>query len=396
MDRFRRINGALGHHVGNKLLREVADRLQLNCGRKALLGRAGGDEFFILIPNLASADEAAGFAERLLAALRRTFVIGDHELSVTASAGIGISSPEAYRPEDLESRAFAALEHAKKLGGNQSAFFDCSMAIVSPEYLELEGRLRGALSGRELLLYYQPQLALHDHTTIGVEALLRWQHPDMGLVSPVAFIPMAEQGGLISEIGEWAIEEGIRQLLAWRKWGLGNLRMGINVSPIQFRRRDFTRRVLEILDRTGFDSGDLLLEITEGTIMQDLDFAVAQMNRLREAGIRFGIDDFGTGYSSLSYLQRLPADQLKIDRSFVQEILCSGQRPPLLENVLRLARELGINTIAEGIETQEQADVLASLGCQEGQGFLFSKPLPGLEMVSWFRRAGQLTNTTVS
>jgi diguanylate cyclase (GGDEF)-like protein len=387
IDRQRRINAALGHNVGNQLLREAARRLSLNCGDQAILGRAGGDEFLILMPELTAVEEAAVLARRLLALTRLPFVIGDHELSITAAAGISVSSPEAFRPEHLEARAYAALEYAKSLGGNQCCFFDSSMATVSPGYLELETHLRGALAGRELQLYYQPQLALAGFSTVAVEALLRWQHPELGLVSPCSFIPMAEEGGLIGEIGEWALEEGLRQLADWQRSGIQNLRLGVNVSPLQFRRRDFARRVLEILERAGFDGRDLVLEITEGTIIQDLDFAVAQMNRLRDAGIRFAIDDFGTGYSSLSYLQRLPAFQLKIDRSFVGEIRYPGQRPPLLAGILRLANELGVSTLAEGIETLDQANALQSMGCQEGQGFLFSKPLPANELGAWYRKA---------
>jgi diguanylate cyclase (GGDEF)-like protein len=388
IDRLRLVNSALGHRVGNELLRQAAQRLRRNCGTNAVVGRAGGDEFLVLIPHLSSTDAAGATAERLTDLLRMPFSIGDHELKVTATAGIGISSAEACQAQDIEARAYAALEYAKSLGGNQKAFFDCSMVSVSPEYLELETRLRGALGGRELLLYYQPQLALNNYSTVGVEALLRWRHPDLGLISPCSFIPMAEEGGLISEIGEWALEEGLRQLAAWKRLGMSTLRMGINVSPLQFRRRNFTRRVLELVDRSGSDTSELLLEITEGTVMQDFDYAVAQINRLRDAGIRFAIDDFGTGYSSLSYLQKLPADQIKIDLSFVQEIEAADDRPPLLENILRLASELGIAVIAEGIETQEQADALAAMGCHEGQGFLFSRPLPGIEITSWLRGPG--------
>jgi diguanylate cyclase (GGDEF)-like protein len=384
IDRFRRVNAALGCRVGNGLLRQTAQRLERNMGSSTNVGRAGGDEFLVLVPHLSSTNEAIVMAERLLASVRMPYLIEDHELSVTAAAGISISSQEDYRPEDLEARAYAALDYAKSLGGNQSALFDCSMVTVSPEYLELETKLRGALEGRELLLYYQPQVSLETFSLVGVEALLRWQHPDLGLVSPSAFIPMAEQGGLIGEIGEWALKEGIRQLAIWKKWGVGPLRLGVNVSPHQFRRRDFARRILDIFDHSGLDAGELLLEITEGAVMQDLDHAVAQINRLRDAGIRFAIDDFGTGYSALSYLQKIPADEIKVDRTFVQEILSAGHRPPLLANILRLASELGISTIAEGIETREQADALAAMGCRQGQGFLFSRPLPGIEMVSWF------------
>jgi diguanylate cyclase (GGDEF)-like protein len=394
IDRFHRVNAALGQRVGNGLLRQAAERLQQSCGPNTVLGRAGGDEFLVLIPHLASTAEAAMMAERLLVVLRMPYRIGDHELSVTAAAGIGVSSREDYQPENLEARAYAALDHTKSLGGNQSAFYDSSMVTVSPEYLELESRLRGALNGHQLLLHYQPQVALDDYAIVGVEALLRWQHPDLGLVSPCSFIPMAERGGLISEIGEWALEEGIRQTAAWKKRGLGTLRMGVNVSPIQFRRPDFTNRILEIVDRTGFDARELLLEITEGAIMPDLDHARDQMERLREAGIHFAVDDFGTGYSSLSYLQKLPFDKIKIDRSFVREIVAPGERHPVLENILRLASELGISTIAEGIETQQQADALVAMGCQEGQGFLFSRPLPGFEMMSWFQLESGIVHPT--
>jgi diguanylate cyclase (GGDEF)-like protein len=401
IDRFHRVNAALGHLVGNGLLRQAAQRLRQNCGPNAVLGRAGGDEFLVLIPHLTSNDEAAAMAERLLVLLRMPCRIGDHELSVTAAAGIGVSSQEDYRPEDLEARAYAALDHAKTLGGNQSAFFDSSMVTVSPEYLELESKLRGALDRNQLLLHFQPQVALDDYAMVGVEALLRWQHPDLGLVSPCSFIPIAEQGGLISDIGEWALGEGIRQMtawkkemVAWRKCEVGTLRMGVNVSPVQFRRQDFVRRILEIVDRACFDPGELLLEITEGAILTDLDHARPQMERLREAGIRFAIDDFGTGYSSLSYLQKLPVDHIKIDRSFVQEIVSPGQRHPVLENILRLASELGISATAEGIETQEQADALVAMGCQEGQGFLFSRPLPSEEMISWFQMEPGIAHPT--
>ena len=224
IDRFRRVNAALGCRVGNGLLRQTAQRLERNTGPNSIVGRAGGDEFLVLVPHLSSTDEAVVMAERLLASVRMPFLIEDHELSVTASAGISISSHEDYRPEDLEARAYAALDYAKSLGGNQSALFDSSMVTVSREYLELETKLRGALEGRELLLYYQPQVALETFSLVGVEALLRWQHPDLGLVSPGAFIPIAEQGGLIGEIGEWALAEGLRVGCevgpAWTECGL--------------------------------------------------------------------------------------------------------------------------------------------------------------------------------
>jgi len=392
LDHFRLINDVVGHQTGDALLRQVAERFQQNTRPSDIIARAGGDEFILLIPCLTRTGEARALGERLLASLETPFLIGDHELFVTASVGIGISRTEDVRVQDLESRAYTALEYAKRAGRNQVAVFDSSMAGASPQRLILEQRLRQALPNGELLMNYQPQIDLGTGRTTGVEALLRWKHPELGFVSPGTFIPIAEENGLICSFGEFALHEALHQHIAWRKEGLPPLRVGVNVSPLQFCRPDFARRCIDTIQEFELDPSQLEFEITEGVIMQNIDNALAHMNRLREIGVQFSVDDFGTGHSSLVYLQKLPVQRIKIDRAFVKDITQASERPPLVANIIRLAHAVGVPAIAEGIETLEQAIALTAMGCEEAQGYLFGKPLLGPDLLQWARR----TNNTAT
>lgn len=390
LDHFRLINDVVGHQTADVLLRQIAGRFQRHMRPSDFISRAGGDEFLFLVPHLSTPEEAHAVGERLLASLEAPFLIGDHELCVTASIGISVSQSSDVRVKELESRAYTALEHAKRSGRNQVAVFDSSMTGVSPERLALEQRLRQALPNGELLMNYQPQIDLATGIFTGAEALLRWKHPELGLVSPGTFIPIAEENGLICSFGEFALYEALRQAVAWRRQGLGPVRIGVNVSPLQFCRPDFARRTIATVQEFDIDPSQLELEITEGVIMQNVDAALAHMNRLREIGVQFSIDDFGTGHSSLAYLQKLPIQRIKIDRSFVKDIAKASERPALVTNIIRLAHALGVPAIVEGIETLEQAIALTAMGCEEGQGYLFSKPLTASEFLGWAQRLNQV------
>lgn len=390
LDHFRLINDVAGHQVGDVLLRQIAERFQRHTRPSDVIARAGGDEFLFLIPSLETPDEARAVGERLLAGLEPPFTIGDHELFVSASIGISVSNTADTRVKDLESRAYTALEHAKRSGRNQVAVFDASMTGHSSERLALEHRLRQALPNGELLMNYQPQVELGTGALTGVEALIRWRHPELGLVSPGTFIPIAEESGLICSFGEFALYETLRQSLFWREHGLTSLRVCVNVSPLQFCRPDFARRTIATIREFEIDPSQLELEITEGVVMQNVEAALGHMNQLREIGVQFAIDDFGTGHSSLAYLQKLPIQRIKIDQAFVKEITLATDRPPLVANIIRLAHALDVPAIVEGIETLEQAVALTAMGCEEAQGYFFSKPLAPRELPGWARHSGRV------
>lgn len=385
IDRFSLINDVLGYRVGNRLLREIAVRLQANIGRSDSLARAGGNEFLFLIAGAGNVAQASAAAEKLLACLGQPFLIEDHELFVSASIGVTLVTGAENGNEEPESRAWAAMTCAKGRGRNQVALFDLSMLRNSRERLEIGCRLRNALANGEMELHYQPQIDLFTSETIGAEALLRWKHADIGFVSPAAFIPVAEESGLIAEFGEWAIAEALRQGAAWTRDGLNPSRIAVNISPVHFLRKDFADRLRRLLPAAGPDSFALELEITETAVMQDLDHACNVMRDLGHAGIGFAIDDFGTGHSSLAWLHKLPIQRLKIPQNFLREISSSGGRPTLLSNIIRLAREMHLACIAEGVETHEQALALAAMGCGEAQGFLYSKAVTAPEFGRWFR-----------
>jgi diguanylate cyclase (GGDEF)-like protein len=383
LDRFRLVNDVLGIEVGNRLLAQVGRRFQANLREGDILARVGGDEFAVLLPDRPGMEHAAAVAGRLLRSLSTPFSIDDHELFLSASIGIGYSTAASTK-QSLEREAYVALYQAKQAGKAQSMSYRASMAATPPERLEMEKRLRFALARREVRLHYQPQMELASGTVRGAEALLRWRPEGLGLVSPAAFIPILEETGLIADFGRWVLAEACRQGKEWIDQAGMRLRIGVNVSALQFARADFVQDVEQALSDTSFPPELLELELTESLFIGDFAATHRIFRNLQAAGIRFALDDFGEGQSSLSYLHELPFHRLKIDQSFIRRIE-DGERSPMVENILRMADSLGLSTIAEGVETVHQAGVLRSLGCDEGQGYLFAPAMPPVEFTSYYR-----------
>jgi diguanylate cyclase (GGDEF)-like protein len=386
LDSFRLINGLLGSRAGNELLCRVAERLRIAMEPGFALGRCGGDEFFVLTPNLASPERVSAFAAQILAWFVEPFQIGDHELLVRASVGTAVAKCGECDAGELQHRADTAMRHAKKSSRGQVATFEPSMITLPPERLAMEKHLRFALQKREFEVFYQPQIHLPTGSLSGVEALLRWKHPSLGYISPSAFIPILEDMGIIEDVGDWVIQEAIRQLEAWHRAGLKGLRVAVNVSALQFSRSEFANSVARRLRTASIQPADLELEITESTLMTDFAHGLRQLTLLRSLGILIALDDFGTGHSSLAYLQQLPIQRLKIDQMFVKRITQAGERPPLLASIIQMGHGLDCSVIAEGVETIDQARALAAMRCTEIQGYLFSKPLPAGDLLKWAKQ----------
>ncbi|KAA1194432.1 EAL domain-containing protein [Pseudohalioglobus sediminis] len=387
LDNFKRINDSLGHSAGDLLLREVGLRLS-GCVResdvvahyvdntaKIDVSRLGGDEFTVVLNQIDKAESAAAVAERLMSALTEPMLIEGHELVVTPSIGIALAPDHADDVEGLLRCADTAMYHAKAAGKAAFLFYDSTMEDAGLERLALENDLRKALEHDELVLFYQPQVDTQSGKVVGAEALLRWQHPEQGLIPPFRFIPLAEEMGLIAEIGEWTIREACNQIKRFAKDGVLLPKVAVNVSALQFT-PSFSRKVRTILQETGVDPGVLELELTEGVVMGDTSTSVQALAELRELGVSLSIDDFGTGYSSLSYLSRFPLDELKIDRSFVVDAIESEQGASLVRAIIAMAQGLGLKLVAEGVETMEQYDFMTASGATVIQGYLFSPPVP--------------------
>jgi len=388
LDRFKAINDAMGHDVGDELLVAVVNRLRLASGVvRPFLARLGGDEFLALFeqPSLGARRVAEEFAERALAALADPFDIGGSEIFLTASVGVSATDDAEADASTLLSNADAAMHETKAAGGGAQRFFGESMRQQVVERMTTEHSLHRALDRRELTLLYQPVVAISGSGTMGVEALIRWQHPEHGLVSPDRFIPVAEESGLIIPIGAWVLEEACRQLRHWRESGESGPagRMEVNLSARQIDHPELVSTVEGILEQTGLPPENLTLEITESALMRDAVSALQVLQALKSIGVALAIDDFGTGYSSLSYLQRFPLDILKVDKSFVDE-LGLDQGTEIVAAVINLAHALGLNVVAEGVETQEQLTALQQLGCDYAQGYLFSCPVPALQLAQGF------------
>jgi len=376
LDRFKTINDTLGHPVGDQLLVEVARRVGGSVRGSDTLARLGGDEFVILLPGLSRELDAAQLAINISALFAKPFVIDGRELHTAASIGISLFPRDGADSENLLKNADTAMYHAKAQGGGSFQFYAAEMHKSATEHLALENRLRQALARREFELHYQAQIRLADQCLIGFEALIRWRHPEQGLVAPLIFIPMAEETGLINSIGEWVLNEACRQAQAWQESGLPHLRMAVNLSPRQFSQRDLIDQVCRALAACLLDPSLLELEITESAVMDSPEKAIVLLNSLREMGIRLALDDFGTGYSSLAYLKMLPINRLKIDRSFVSEFGVDANGTAIATATIALAHKLGLEVIAEGVETESQFALLLAEGCEEAQGYHFSRPLP--------------------
>ena len=384
LDRFKNVNDSLGHRIGDELLIQVAERLKSALREEDTVSRLGGDEFILVLPG-AEADGAAHVAEKVLKSVALPYFIEQHELAVTPSLGIAMYPADGATYEKLSMCADAAMYRAKQGGRNTFRFFTREMQERSDRTLQLENALRRVLELDQLQLHYQPQMSLDNGSVIGVEALLRWGHPEMGQVPPSDFIPVGEDSGLILPIGEWVLRTAVRQMKVWMDAGLSPMVMAVNLSAVQFRQANLPELVSQILDEFGLPPRCLELELTEGVAMDNPLSAIAVMNDLHERGIRMSIDDFGTGYSSLSYLKRFKVYKLKIDQTFVRDISTDPEDAAIVEAIIGLSRSLGLQTIAEGVETVEQLAFLRSKGCHEVQGYFFAKPMPAEQFEAYVR-----------
>jgi len=384
LDRFKKINETLGHDVGDKLLLEVARRIE-NCVRKSdTVARLGGDEFSVLLDDLRDIKFVAVVARKILHALSKPIMIQKYELYATSSIGISLYPNDSEDEDVLLRSADTALYRAKDAGKNNYQFYTADMNTRAFEFLLLESGLRKALDNDELVVHYQPVINLEDKKLIGMEALLRWKHPEKGMVSPADFIPLAEETGLIESIGKWVLRAACAQNKKWQDAGYPPVTMSVNMSARQFNKKNVVETIGEILEETGLRPEYFCIEITESIIMKDVESTITKLNQLHKMGISLSIDDFGTGYSSLNYLKLFPIDNLKIDRSFVFNITSDSTDAAIAASVILLAHSMNLKVTAEGVETNEQLEMLRRQGCDYVQGFLFSKPIAAEKFAPFF------------
>ena len=379
LDRFKHVNDSLWHLAGDLLLCEVAQRLVKNLRREDTIARLGGDEFVIVVSHFENIQESLAvttvITKKIIFYLSTPFVINDREVYSTASIGIACYPTDGQTSHELLKNADSAMYHAKSIGKNNYQFYSKILNAAALERLDMENSLRRALERREFELYYQPKIQATTGKICGAEALLRWNHPQKGQISPAQFIPLCEEIGLIVSIGEWVIQTACTQVKNWQDRGLSSLRVAINLSPLQFRQPDLIKKIETILDAVGLDSSKLEFEITESVAIEDIDKTIITLNTFKNMGLHLSIDDFGTGYSSLSYLKRFPIHNLKIDQSFIRNLHTSFEDAAIVKSIITLAHSLKLRVIAEGVETQEQFVYLRSLDCDEIQGYLFSPPI---------------------
>ncbi len=378
LDRFKCINDTLGHDTGDLFLQQISVRLASRIRASDTLARTGGDEFMAIVDDVRERGDAEAVANSIRAALEEPFEIDGHTLYGSASIGIAVFPQDGRDTEALQRNADRAMYRAKALGKNDLQLHSSAEFNESNDRIEMEVHLHRALEQGDFMLYFQPQFSC-DRRLAGFEALLRFRHPKLGLVPPNRFIPIAEDSGLILPIGEWVLHEACRQIAEWRSKGMRPMRIAVNVSPLQFARSDFSGTVARALEAAKIKSDLLELEITEGVLMSSVNGSARQMDAIAQNGVRLSVDDFGTGYSSLSYLHQLPIQMLKIDRSFIEKICDPGGTRSIVEAIVSLARALGLHTVAEGVETEEQFTILRTIGCDLIQGFLLSRPLPAIE-----------------
>ena len=376
LDRFKNVNDTLGHTIGDQLLCDVARRLSLAVRSTDTISRQGGDEFIVLLSDVDSPDAAAQVARKLMQVLGEPCLLGSHQITLTPSIGIAVSPEDGSDLDSLLKHADLAMYDAKQQGRNNYQFFRREMNARSLEMLLMESDLRLALRKGEFELHYQPQVALGSRQTVGVEALLRWRHPERGLVSPVDFIPMAEETGLIVPIGQWVLETACHQCAAWRAGDWPDMKVAVNLSAAQFRQQELIVVTRKALAAAGLPAEALELEVTESILMSDAEGTATTLNELSAMGVTLAIDDFGTGYSSLAYLKRFPVDTLKVDRSFVHNIGTDEEDAAICSAIIGLAHSLHLEVVAEGVETQEQCDWLAGAGCHYVQGYFTGRPEP--------------------
>ena len=380
LDRFKTLNDSLGHYAGDTVLRNVAERLRSTIRAEDTVSRLGGDEFVVLLRHIGQPGEAAEVAAKLMEAVARPMRLNEHELRIACSIGIAIFPEDGDAWDRLISNADAAMYHVKKSGRSSFAFFTPEMSTFFPRRLKLENELRAALEREEFVLHYQPKVDTRTGAIVGAEALVRWRHPERGLVMPSEFIPFAEETGLIVPIGHGVLHEACRQMRAWQDRGAPDLLMAVNISGLQFQQRDLVQTVSAALARSGLEPRRLELEITESVVMQNAAEAIVMLEQLHAMGVRLSIDDFGTGYSSLNYLKRFPIDTLKIDQSFIRDVSIDPDDAAIVQAIVAMGHGLRLRVVAEGVERPEQLEFLRALGNDVYQGYLFSPPLPAHEL----------------
>jgi diguanylate cyclase (GGDEF)-like protein len=376
LDRFNQVNDNLGHIFGDLLLQAVAERLSSCIGSKNTVARLNADQFVVILSTIQDRKEAANFAQVILKKLSEIFRLAEQELFITTSLGIAFYPRDGKEIEQLLNHAHTAMIKAKQQGGDQFEFYTAAYNIGSSDRLALQTSLRYALERNELEVYYQPQINLQTGEIFGAEALVRWNHPERGIVSPNKFIPIAEETGLIIPIGEWVLYTACKQVKVWQNSGFPDLQIAVNLSSRQFNQLDLRQQLVQILIKTGIESRFIELELTESMLAQNTTVAIRRLNALKALGVKIAIDDFGTGYSSLSYLQQFPFDVLKIDRCFIRNITENANNSAITQAIIAMAKSLNLKLIAEGVETEAELSFVCQHKCDGMQGYLFSRPVP--------------------
>ncbi|MDH5324333.1 MAG: EAL domain-containing protein [Gammaproteobacteria bacterium] len=384
LNRFKLINDSLGHSAGDKLLQITASRIQGKLRETDIAFRMAGDEFLVMLENLDRPEEAASAAQRIIDSITLPILLSNYEIVVKASIGISVFHDASTDVETLVKEADVAMHNAKEMGNNHYMYYSNEMNTKAFERLSLETDLHLAVQNQDFLLYYQPKVDAVSNELIGVEALLRWMHPVRGVVLPSLFVPYLEDMGLINEVGRWVLQTACRQAKVWRDNGAENVRMSVNISAKQFRSGNLVSTVQQVLNDAGLDGKYLELELTESMLVDNTEQAIRIMHELKGLGVALSIDDFGSGYSSLSYLKQFPVDYLKIDRSFIKDVVMDVKDGAIIKAIFALAHSLNLGIIAEGVEDQSQLDFIRSIGCHEVQGFFFSKPISAPEFESLF------------
>ena len=385
LDQFKDVNDTLGHPVGDLLIQQAAKRLSRCTRASDTVARLGGDEFAVVATNLANTDDITVLARKISAALSEPFDLDGHQISTSASIGITVYPLDNGDTHQILKHADLALYQAKRTNRGSYQYYDAELNAQAQQRKWLENQLRVAMDNQQFTLFYQPKVNIVGGEVVGAEVLLRWRHPERGMVGPDQFIPIAESTGLIVPLGEWVVREASKQCVAWRRQGLPPIPLAINVSAVQFRRSELVESIADIIAETHIDPAWLELEITESMIMDRVDPMMALLHRLHEIGVRLAIDDFGTGHSSLSYLRRFSVDTLKIDRSFVRNVENDMDDATIAKAIISLGKSLNLRVIAEGVETERQLKFLRKHGCEEAQGYFFSKPVSADLFASWYR-----------
>jgi diguanylate cyclase (GGDEF)-like protein len=394
LDSFKVINDNFGHRVGDELIQRVAERIKGSIPSGACLYRLGGDEFVVVLENTNDSKELESIAESIMQNASNTYLVANMEMMITASIGIASYPKHADDIDNLLKNADAAMYRAKAMGHNMYCIYEGHMAENINAHLTLGGGLRKAIEEEEFVLYYQPKIRLPDETVVGAEALIRWMHPELGMISPDQFIPLAEESGLILPLGEWVIRRACRQLQEWRESGYPPIKVSVNLSGRQFMQADLVDMVSRVLDETGVDPEYLELELTESMLMTDAQQSIEKLHGFRKLGLTLSIDDFGTGYSSLAYLKKFPIQTLKIDRSFINDLGINNDNDAIVKATIAMANSLNLKIIAEGVENRSQVDALNLYNCLEVQGYLFSKPLGSADFLLYMQNHGfSNTNT---